>query len=87
MRMDIPSNHQLIPYYPERHRVALHTEDISDVVAVFADRRLMRYNLLPLTNFSGSVSPSDHHEPEYNSDRRLKTPKLNQIGLHIDIYA
>lgn len=85
--MEIPSNNQLIPYDPDQRRVASHRWDISDAVAVFADRRLMRYNLLPLTNFSGSVSPPDLHEPEYNSNRRLKTPKLNQIGLQIDIYA
>jgi hypothetical protein len=85
--MDIPSNNQLIPYYPDQRQITPHTAGILDAAPVFADRRLMRYNLLRLTDFSGSVTPPDLHEPEYNSNRRLKTPKLNQVGLLIDIYA
>jgi hypothetical protein len=86
--MDIPSNNnQLIPYYPDQHQVMPQTAGISDAVPVFADRRLMRYNLLGLKDFSGSLTPPDLHEPEYSSDRRLNTPKLNQVGLLIDIYA
>jgi hypothetical protein len=85
--MDIPSNNQLIPYYPDQRQVALHTAKSSYAVPSFADRRLMRYNLLRPTDFSASATLPDLHEPEYNSSRRLKTPKINQLGLLIDIYA
>jgi hypothetical protein len=85
--MDIPSNNQLIPYYPDQRQLTLHTAGISDPVSVFTDRQSMRYTLLRLKDFSGSITPPDLHEPGYNSSRRLKTPKLNQVGLLIDIYA
>jgi hypothetical protein len=85
--MDIPSNNQLIPYYPDQRQVAARAEIISGGLPVPADRRLMRYNLLqPADLFAGATSRNPS-ESEYNSDRRLVTPKINQVGLLIDIYA
>ena len=85
--MDIPSNNQLIPYYLDQRQVAPHTEIISDGLSVLADRRLLRYRLPRPTDLLVSATSRDISESEYNSDRRLKTPKINQVGLLIDIYA
>jgi len=85
--MDIPSNNQLIPYYSDQRQVAPHAEIVPDGLPVPADRRLMRYTLRqPADLFAGATS-CNLVESEYNSDRRLITPKINQVGLLIDIYA
>jgi hypothetical protein len=85
--MDIPSNHQLIPYYPEQHRLERRTDKFADSVPAFANRRLIQDNLLRPTDFSIIITLPELHEPEYNADLRLKTPKIYQVGLLIDIYA
>jgi len=85
--MDIPSNNQLIPYYSGQRHVAPPIEIIPDRLPVLADRRLIQYHLLRLPDPSVSATSPCLNEPEYNSDRRLKTPKINQVGLLIDIYA
>jgi hypothetical protein len=85
--MDIPSNNQLIPYYSDQRQLAPKTEIIPDGLPVLADRRLIQYHLLRLADLSVRATSPCLDESEYNSDRRLKTPKINQVGLLIDIYA
>jgi hypothetical protein len=85
--MEIPSNRQLVPYYPDQRRISLYHADPSDSPAVLLDLDL-RQNLLtrrPL--FAGIMPPPDFQMPEYDSDRRLKIPKMNHVGLLVDIYA
>lgn len=85
--MDIPSNNQLIPYYPEQRRLERQSEKFAAAVPVFAEHRLIQNNLLRPTDFSIIITLPELHGPEYNADLRLKTPKKNQVGLLIDIYA
>jgi hypothetical protein len=85
--MAISTNNQLIPYYPDQRQVIHHTAKISGLVPVFADRRLTPYNLPLQPELSDDVTRTDLQEPEYNSNCRLKMPKINQVGLLIDIYA
>jgi hypothetical protein len=85
--MDIPSNKQLIPYNPEQHRIVPQTAKFAGSAANLAHGGLMRDNLLHPRDFSIIITLPDHHEPEYNVNLRLKTSKLNRVGLLIDIYA
>jgi hypothetical protein len=85
--MDIPSNNQLIPYYPEQHRLERQSGKIAGSVPLFADRRFIQDDLLRPPDFSIIITLPEFHGPEYDADLRLKTLKINQVGLLIDIYA
>ena len=85
--MDIPPNKQLVPYYPEHRQVMPGASKTLAAAPASADRSSKRYRLLLLPTFSGDKTRPDHREPAYNSNHRLITPKINQVGLLIDIYA
>jgi hypothetical protein len=85
--MDIPSNKQLVPFYPRQHQLAPYTPKSSRAVKVSGYSVLKEYDRLPPPIFSGYDPQPDPHESAYNSSRQRTTPKINQIGLLIDIYA
>ena len=85
--MDIPPDKQLVPYYPEQRRVMPGASKTLAAVPTSADRSSQRHNLLLPPTFSGNETRPDHRDPAYNSNHRLVTPKINQVGLLIDIYA
>jgi hypothetical protein len=85
--MEIPSNSQLVPYYPDQSQISLYKSDSSDAHAVLLDLDL-RQNHLPRRPVFAGIAPLPVFQmPEYNSDRQLKIPKMNHVGLLIDIYA
>jgi len=85
--MDIPSNKQLVPFYPGQYQLAPYTRQSSRAVTVSGNSVLREYDRLPPPIFSGYGHQPDSHESAYNSSRQRVTPKINQIGLLIDIYA
>jgi len=85
--MEISSNTQLIPYYPDQRQISPYVADHSDSLAVLLNLGLGQNHLPRRPEPAGTVPPPFFQMPEYDSDRRLKTPKLNHVGLLIDIYA
>ena len=85
--MEISSNSQLVPYYPDQRQILLYKADHSETLAVLLNLGLGQNHLPHRPSFAGIVPPPGFQMPEYDSDRRLKTPKMNQVGLLIDIYA
>ena len=85
--MEISSNSQLVPYYPDQRRNSLYNADHSDALAVLLNLGSGQSHLPHRPAFAGMVPLPDFQVPEYDSDRRLKTPKMNHVGLLIDIYA
>jgi hypothetical protein len=85
--MDIPSNRQLVPYYPDQRHISLYNAEPSDSLAVLLDLGLRQNHQTRRPVFAGIVPPPDFQMPDYDSDRRLKVPKMNHVGLLVDIYA
>jgi hypothetical protein len=85
--MEIPHNNQLVPYYPELREVTAGIPKALPAVSAAADRSSEQNSLLLLPVVSGKENRPDRGEPAYNSNRRLTSSKVNQVGFLIDIYA
>jgi hypothetical protein len=85
--MDIPANNQLVPYYPGQNQIIPYTPKSSRTLSLSGDPASRQYALLLPPLFTRNETQPDLPESAYNSSRRLVTPKLNQVGLLIDIYA
>ncbi len=85
--MDIPANNQLVPYYPGQNQVIPYTPKSSRTLSLAGEPAPRRYALLLPPTFTANQNQPDLPESAYNSSRRLVTPKINKIGLLIDIYA
>jgi hypothetical protein len=84
---DIPAENQLVPCYSGHNQVIPFRPRTSRALTVSGDPVPKRYTRLPLPNFSGKEIKTDPHETAYNSSRHIVAPKINQVGLLIDIYA
>jgi hypothetical protein len=85
--MDITANNQLVPYSPGPIQVIPYTLKSSRTIASSGEPASRRYALLLPPFYPKTENQPDHSESAYNSSRRLVTPKINQTGLLIDIYA
>jgi hypothetical protein len=84
---DTPAGNQLMPWYPVQSQDRPYTPKTSRVISLFNEPGTNRY-----ARFFPPFYPKNQIQPElpesaYNSGRRLETPKMNQVGLLIDIYA
>ncbi len=84
---DTPAGNQLVPWYPVQNRVKLCTPKPSRIVSLLNDPGTKRYGLFFPPFYSSDQIQPELSESAYNSSRRLETPKMNQVGLLIDIYA
>ena len=85
--VDISPNSQLVPYSPGQYQVTPHTLQSPQILRFSAEPGSNRYTRLTPPIFTDNKNQDDQSEPAYNSDRILVTPKINQVGLLIDIYA
>jgi hypothetical protein len=85
--MEISSNSQLVPYYPDQRQISLYKADQSDSPAVLLNLGLKQNHLPHRPAFAGIFLPPYFQVPAYDSNRRLNIPKMNHVGLLIDIYA
>lgn len=85
--MDIPANHQLVPYYPRQNQVIPYTPKPSRLLSHSSEPGTKRYALLLPPFYPDNEIQPELPESAYDSSRRLVTPKMNQVGLLIDIYA
>jgi hypothetical protein len=84
---DIPAENQLVPCYSGHNQVIPFRPTTLRVLTVSGDPEPKRYKLLLPPTYSGKNIKLDVHEVAYNSSRHITTPKINQVGLLIDIYA
>lgn len=84
---DTLAGNQLMPWYPAQKQVRPYTPETSRIVSLLNEPGTNRYaRVLPLFYSKNQIQPVIP-ESAYNSSRRLEMPKMNQVGLLIDIYA
>jgi len=84
---DVPAGNHLVPYYPGQNQVIPYTPKSSRMLSLSGEPGTRRYAvLLPPLYPDHEIQP-DSAESAYNSSRRLVTPKMDQVGLLINIYA
>jgi hypothetical protein len=84
---DTPAGNQLVPWYPVQNQVKSYTSKPSRTLSLSTEPGTKRYTLGLPSYFSNNEIQPELPESAYNSRRRLETPKMNQVGLLIDIYA
>jgi hypothetical protein len=85
--MEMPADNQLVPYHAGQNQVIPYRPPSAPQLSLSGESAARRYALLRPPLFSGPENQPDLAESAYNSDRLLVIPKLNQVGLLIDIYA
>ena len=83
----MPADNQLVPYHTGQNQVIPYRPPSAPKLSLSGEPASRRYALLRPPLFSGPGNQPDLADSAYNSDRRLVIPKLNQVGLLIDIYA
>lgn len=84
---DNSAGNQLVPCNPGQNQVIPYTPKPSHILSLSGEagtQRRTRY--LPAFYSKNEIQP-ELPESAYNSSRRLVTPKMNQVGLLINIYA
>jgi len=84
---DIPAGNQLVPYYPGQNQVVPYTPKSSRMLSLSGEPESRRFALLLPPLYPDNENQLDIAESAYNSSRRLVAPKMNQVGLLINIYA
>ena len=84
---DIPAGNQLVSYSPGQNQIIPYTSKSSRLLSLSGEPGTGRYALLLPPYYTEHKNQPELSESAYNSSRCLVTPKLNQIGLLIDIYA
>jgi hypothetical protein len=84
---DTPAGNQLVPWYPLQNQVRPYTPKPSRTLSLLNEPGTKRYALFFPPFYSNNQIQPELPESAYNSSRRLETPKMNQVGLLIDIYA
>ena len=85
-RADVAGN-QLIPWYPEQNQVITYTSKPSRILSLSCKTGTKRHALFLPPSYSNDDIQHELPKSAYNSSRRLVTPKMNQVGLLINIYA
>lgn len=78
---------QLIPWYPEQNQVITYTSKPSRILSLSSETGTKRHALFLPPSYSNDDIQHELPKSAYNSSRRLVTPKMNQVGLLINIYA
>ncbi len=84
--MNTISNSELVPYYRGLQPLVPLKPAAPHPVLADGDPASKRYAHIP-PRLSRYENQPQSFNSEYNSNRRLKTSKLNQVGLLIDIHA
>lgn len=84
---DNVAGNQLIPWYPEQNQVITYTSKPSRIVSLSSESGTKRHTLFLPPSYSNDDIQHELPKSAYNSSRRLETPKMNQVGLLINIYA
>ena len=82
-----PAGNQLVPWYPAQNPIRPYAPKPSRILSLSNEPGTKRYALCFSPFYSQNEIQPDLPESAYNSSRRLETPKMNQVGLLIDIYA
>lgn len=85
--MNTISDSQLVPYHREPQQVRPLKPVAPRPVTAEGNPAAKRYAQMLPPRMSRHANQPESRESEYNSFRRLKNPKLNQVGLLIDIHA
>jgi hypothetical protein len=83
----MPAGNQLVPYYPGQNQVIPYTPKFSRMLSLSGESGTRRVALLLPPLYPDNENQLDMAESAYNSSRRLVAPKMNQVGLLINIYA
>jgi len=84
---DTPAGCHLIPWYPAQNQVRPYTPKPSRILSLLNEPGPKRYALFfPPFDSKNQIQP-ERPESGYNASRRFAAPKMNQVGLRIDIYA
>lgn len=84
---DIPAGNQLVPYCPGKNQVIPYTPKSSPMRSLSGEPATRRFAIIPPPLYPDNKNQLGIAESAYNSSRRLVAPKMNQIGLLINIYA
>jgi len=84
---DTHAANQLVPWSPVQNQVRPYTPKPSRTLSLLNDPGTKRYALFSPPFYSKNEIMPELPESAYNSRRGLETPKMNQVGLLIDIYA
>jgi hypothetical protein len=83
----MPADNQLVPYYPGQNQLIPYTPKPSRMLSLSGESGTRRVALLLPPLYPDNEHQLDMAESAYNSSRRLVAPKMNQVGLLINIYA
>ena len=85
--VEIPGRRQLVPYYPGQNQIVANTPKPGRLLPSYNNSFSGR-DPLPSQHLSTQTdNQADCPKAAYDSDLRLIRPKINQVGLLIDIYA
>jgi len=84
---DIPAGNQLVPCYPGQNQVIPYAPKSSRMPSLSGEPGTRRLALLLPPLYPDNENQLDTADSAYNSSRRLVAPKMNQVGLLINIYA
>ena len=85
--MEIPGDRQLVPYHPGQNQIVPNTPKPKRLLPYF-DYSMSGHTPRPPQHLSTQKeNQEDCPKAAYNSDLRLIRPKMNRVGLLIDIYA
>lgn len=82
-----PADGQLVPWHPLQNHVRPYTPNPSRSLSLLNEPETKPHARFLAPFYSKNQILSELPESAYNSSRRLETPKMNQVGLLIDIYA
>jgi hypothetical protein len=85
--MDIPTDSHPVLYDPGQNQIAPNTPKPTRILPSADDPASRRYALFPQPFAAKTDNQPDYPEAAYNCNLRLVKPKMNQVGLLIDIYA
>ena len=84
---DMPADNQPVAWYPVQKRARRYTPSTSHTLSLFNEPGTKRYIPFSPPIYSNREFQPELPESAYNSGRCFETPKMNQVGLLIDIYA
>ena len=84
---DKPAGNQPVPWYPVQNQVRPYTPKPLRTLSFINEPGTKRYALFLPPFYSKNEIQTELPESGYNSSRCLEMPKMNQVGLLIDIYA
>jgi len=85
--MDISSNNQLVPYHQDTRQITAYAPSTRRAASDCGNTLVKRHDWTHTTGSPGHRIRPDASDPLYRYSRRLKFPKMSQVGLRIDIYA